>query len=205
MVRAAVVRAAVLVAATVVAGGCSNGSDEAEQRTTVPTAPAVTSTTNPYAVPEVIDAAYVNRVLAGLDAAVGDVVRMVVAAGHVTPESLDRLKTLYQGEAFSQRVNSFTADSAEGFSDYKPNPGNRRTTVSELITARPRCIFTRVIRDFSAVGTSPDAELSDQYVGLEPLDPRDDPNGHNPTNWIMIYDGFVRSRSRPPNPCESAS
>ena len=46
MVRAAVVRAAVLVAATVVAGGCSNGSDEAEQRTTVPTAPTVTSTTN---------------------------------------------------------------------------------------------------------------------------------------------------------------
>lgn len=198
-------RAALLVVTTLVVAACSSGSGEAEQRTTVPTAPALTTTTNPYAVPEVIDAAYVNRVLTGLDAAVGDVVRIVLAAGHVTPESLDRLEALYQGEAFSQRVNSFTADSAEGFSDYRPNPGNRRTTVKELITARPTCIFTRVFRDFSAVGTNPDPELSDQYVGLKPLDPSDDPNHYNPTNWTMIYDGFVRSRGRPPDPCVAAS
>ena len=93
-------RAALLVVTTLVVAACSSGSGEAEQRTTVPTAPALTTTTNPYAVPEVIDAAYVNRVLTGLDAAVGDVVRIVLAAGHVTPESLDRLEALDQGEAF---------------------------------------------------------------------------------------------------------
>jgi len=41
---------------------------------TVPTAAPTTTTTNPYAVPQVIDAAYFNRVLAGLDAVEGDVV-----------------------------------------------------------------------------------------------------------------------------------
>ncbi len=198
-------KAAVLVAATLLAVACSGGSDQAEQRTTVPTAPALTTTTNPYAVPDVIDVTYVNRVLAGLDAAVGDVVRIVVAAGYVTPEALDRLKALYARDAFPQRVNSFTADSANGFADYKRNPGNSRTTVNELITARPTCIFTRVFRDFSTVGANPDLQLSDQYVGLEPLDPARDPNDYNPTGWIMMYDGFVKSRSRPPDPCASAS
>ena len=58
-------------------GGADKGSaganptlatDPPRTNPTLATVPAPTTTTNPYAVPAVIDAAYVNRVLAGLDA-----------------------------------------------------------------------------------------------------------------------------------------
>ncbi len=55
--------------------------------------PQATTTTNPYAVPEVIDEAYVNRVLAGLDQAYGDLTRLIVSTENIVPEAIDRLKT----------------------------------------------------------------------------------------------------------------
>ncbi len=63
------------------------------------TVPQPTTTTDPYAVPAVIDEAYVNRVLAGLDQAVGDIVRLVVSTRDIPPEVIDRLKAMYVGDA----------------------------------------------------------------------------------------------------------
>ena len=194
---------AVVVVATFLVAACSSGSDEAQQRTTVPTAPALTTTTNPYAVPDVIDVAYVNRVLAGLDAAVGEVVRMVVQNRALTPEALERLRALYRGTALEEQINGMTTDSASGFSQYRVPPGNARTEVARLITVTPSCIFTEVRRDYSAVGLNPDPTLSRQYVGIEPLSPSGPERTANATGWIMIYDGYQRNRSRPPNPCTS--
>ena len=67
------------VAVVLLATSCAESEEGASaSRADIANAEQTTTTTNPYAVPPVIDAAYVNRVLAGLDAAVGDVVRMVV-------------------------------------------------------------------------------------------------------------------------------
>ena len=170
---------------------------------TVPTAPPTTA--DPYAVPPVIDAAYVNRVLAAFDAAVGDVVRMVVSAKAVTPEAMEKLKALYAGEALSLQVDGFQTEWAQGFRGYKPVIGNQKTSVTELITNNHRCVFARVARDYSEVGEFPDPGLSDQYVALKLLEPSSDPNHYNPTPWIMTYDGFTKSRSRPLDPCASIS
>ena len=71
---------ALLASAACSGGGADKGSaganptlatDPPRTNPTLATVPAPTTTTNPYAVPAVIDAAYVNRVLAGLDAADG--------------------------------------------------------------------------------------------------------------------------------------
>ena len=66
-----------LLVGLVVLGACGGGDDDALGPTA--TLPQATTTTDPYAVPAVIDEAYVNRVLAGLDQAVGEVTRLVVS------------------------------------------------------------------------------------------------------------------------------
>jgi hypothetical protein len=196
-------RAAMVVAATLLVAACSNGSDEGQQRTTVPTAPAVTSTTNPYAVPDVIDVAYVNRVLAGLDAAQGDVLRHVTAVGQIDQETLKRMEAIYTESAFEQQMNFLIEATTNGFPGYRPVLGNRKSAVSELITNRPDCIFVRIDRDTSALALKPDPTLREQYVGLKPLKRERDPDFYNPTPWTTFWDGYMQDRSRPPDPCVS--
>ena len=65
-----------VLAAGVLVGACGGGGNDEPLGPTA-TVPQGTTTTNPYAVPPVIDEPYVNRVLAGLDQGVGDIVRLV--------------------------------------------------------------------------------------------------------------------------------
>src|SRR5205085_10070389 len=93
--RRSLVAALVAMATAPILTACAGKSEPLVPTATVPVA---TTTTNPYAVPEVIDEAYVNRVLAGLDAAVGDMLRLVVSARTIPPEALERLRALYIGD-----------------------------------------------------------------------------------------------------------
>ena len=104
--------------------GCSSGDEPAAPTATLGTAPATTAAADPYAVPPVIDEAYVNRVLEGLDAAVGDVVRMVVRERTMPREVLDRLDALYLGEFVQIRRDLLAADLQSGLSNYHSVPGN---------------------------------------------------------------------------------
>ncbi|MEA2843187.1 MAG: hypothetical protein QOJ69_858, partial [Actinomycetota bacterium] len=93
-------------------GGGSSGADG--PTATVPTVPP-----DPFAVPPVIDEAYVNRVLAALDQAVGDVVRIVVSTKTLTPEAIDRLQALYVGDALQLQFQIFQADLFNDLAGYK--------------------------------------------------------------------------------------
>jgi hypothetical protein len=73
-ITAALAALALLASASCSSGTADRGSaganptlatDPPRTNPTLATVPAPTTTTNPYAVPAVIDAAYVNRVLAG--------------------------------------------------------------------------------------------------------------------------------------------
>src|SRR4051794_29413951 len=137
---------------------------------TLATEPAPTTTTNPYAVPTVIDAAYVNRVLAGLDAQMGGVTRMIVQTKTIPPGAYDRLRTVYgTDQRLHFATNNFQADMRRGFVDYRQPPGNKSSDVTALITARTSCIFAMVVRDYTKVGV--DSRSADtQWVALKPLD-----------------------------------
>ena len=184
--------------ASLAAGACGG-----EGGPLVPTAtlPQSTTTTNPYAVPAVIDEAYVNRVLAGLDQAVGEVVRLVVSTRTIPPEAIERLKSMYSGDRLQLEVGAFQDDMFNSFAGYREPPGNQRTTVNRLIAVTPGCIFAQVRKDFSNVGFSPDPRLSAQWIALVPVELDRDPFGYNPTNWAFKYDGFPEDFSQPPNPC----
>lgn len=185
----------------VMLAACSPSQGPPHVSPTIGTAFLPTTTTNPYAVPAVIDAAYVNRVLAGLDAVDGDIIRLAVLAQRLPPDLVDRLKALYGQETVSLQLQALAQDSAEGFKGAGANPGNRRTTVSELLTAGPKCIFAHVARDYGPIANSPEPNISDQWIALVPLDPIRDPNRYNATGWMYIYDGFEEGHVMPKNPC----
>jgi hypothetical protein len=197
------VAAAALLAAS--AGACSPSSaDRTSTGNTVATEAPQTTTTNPYAVPAVIDAAYINRVLAGLDAVVGDVLRTVIRTNSVPRDAYDRLRALYADPDFMQiKIDGYQRDIREGFRSYRSNPGNKVSTVSQILSARDTCIFVKVQRDYAAVGLNPVPELDIQWVGIKPLDLSRDPSHYNPTTWAYIYDGFPPDRSQPSDPCAS--
>lgn len=101
----AVLAALALLASTACSdGGADKGSaganptlatDPPRTNPTLATVPAPTTTTNPYAVPAVIDAAYVTKVTAALDKVLGDAIRSMVAAGTITTDGYDRLRAIF--------------------------------------------------------------------------------------------------------------
>jgi hypothetical protein len=189
---------AMLVAASLTVGACGKDREPLGPTATLPRG---TTTTNPYAVPPVIDEAYVNRVLSGLDHSVGDIVRLIVSAGTISPEAVERLKAFYVGRALQLQVDSFQKDEFEQFRGYKENPGDQITTVAQVIDGKPECIYARVTIDFSAVSRQPDPTFSTQWVVLLPSDPAKDPMRYNPTGWTFLYEGFNQDLSAPPNLC----
>lgn len=192
--------ATVALAATGCGGG--GGLTKAEPHATVPTAPLSTTTTNPYAVPATIDAPYVNRVLDGLDGALGDILRLVFQARQMSTEAVDRVQVLYLNrDDQNLELQELQYQLRNGFSGFKDPPGNRKSTVTDLLAASPTCIFVRLSFDHSAVATKPNLESGSEWMGLTPADPARDPNHYNPTPWAIATEGVMSDGSQPPNPC----
>jgi hypothetical protein len=195
---------AAALAVMIMTAACRSGADPAPATgNTVRTEPPRTTTTDPYAVPAVIDAAYVNRILAGLDAAMGDVARMVIDTRTIPREALDRMRALYGNDRILQLViDTFQDDIRRSFSNYKANPGNTTSEVTQLLSATPACIFVRVLRDYSAVASSP-PHTSVQWIALRPVEPSRDPRGFNSTTWAFVYEGYQKDRTAPTvDPCQ---
>lgn len=194
--------AGLLLAASAAACNSSSGADRGAAGNTVATEPAPTTTTSPYAVPAVIDIAYVNRVLAGLDAAIGDVVRLVYERRTIPPGTLSRLRPLYGNDQLLQLfLDGLQIDLRSGFPNYRPQIGNKSSVVTQLVSARADCIFTQVHRDYSAITTDSSAVVNPQWVALRHSTSGTDQSPPNPTGWVLIYDGFTRDRTQPQNPC----
>ena len=193
--------AALLLTALAACNTSSSGDRGTATAQTVATEPPTTTTTNPYAVPAVIDAAYVNRVLAGLDAQMGEVVRTIIQTKTIPRDAYDRLRAVYGSDQWLQSsIDSFQADIRKNFSSYRANPGNKTTTVATILSSNMQCIFAQVVRDYSAVSSTASAPEM-QWVALKPVSRVNDPNGYNPTNWALIYDGYAAGRVAPNDPC----
>ena len=205
-VRMAGWRAVAVAAVTVVLAACSDNGDGAlgVPSATVATAPATTTTTNPYAVPAVIDAAYVNRVLAGLDAAFGDVARDLARTKQLPDRTVERLKGIYGNlEIFNLQFGVLQVYARTAPIPLPDVPGNKRTTVQELLISQRECIYASVMRDYSAfVGRAQPART--EWVALKPLQPGTDIVGINPTGWAYVYEGSdPDGRAPSTSPCSA--
>jgi hypothetical protein len=178
---------------------CCGGKEEPLGPTA--TVPQGTTTTNPYAIPPVIDAAYVNRVLAGLDQVVGDVTRLIVSSRKISPEAVEGLRSIYVDEdQFQLELQLLQSGLSRGFEGVREHPGNRVTTISELISTQSECVFAKVNLDASAVAVSADPALQTQWIAIVPL--RDARAAiPNITGWGFIYQGFEEDQTAPSDPC----
>lgn len=147
------------------------------------------------------EVAAVNQALAGLDAVMGDLQRLLVKERRITTEVTDRLQAIYTGPEILNQIDAFRADVANGFARYKGTPGNRVTTVSRLITYSAICVFAQVQRDYSPLTEGQAQPPKSLYVVLVPKHESDDPRKLNPTPWAMLYDGVQEDGSQPEDVC----
>ncbi|MFN2607445.1 MAG: hypothetical protein ABR511_06050 [Acidimicrobiales bacterium] len=184
------------------AAACGSGRAKALPHATVPTATEQTTTTNPYVVPATIDAAYVNRVLVGLNMANGDTLRLVMRTRGITQEVIDRLQAIYQNrDDVNLQLQSLQYQLRQAFSGMSETPGAVRTAVTDVIDASPACIFVQVSFDDSALRAGQAAAPRTEWIGLAPIDPSRDPNHYDPTPWVIATEGISVDGKAPPNPC----
>jgi hypothetical protein len=189
---------------TLAGGACSSskGSDRADPVVPVPTAPAETTTTaapDPFAIPEVIDEAYVNRVLAELDEINGDAVREIVSRGAIPFESIERIRAIYNDPEYEQQSDGLRVLLEGEPTRLKAPPGNRKTTVIRLVRAGAKCIFAQVKVDFADVVVSPPPTVADEFQALilERTQLGADPKGLNRTSWSIRHDEVLLGGQQP--------
>lgn len=157
-----------------------------------------------YEIPGSIDAAYLQRVLQALYNAEGEAGRLIVSSGSVSQSAVEILNAIYDPTQVAERVDTYRQQVAEGLPDTLRPPGNVSVSVTEVIYADRDCAFVAGLRDFSAVVVEPRDRTGERdYFQLLPVEPGQDPNGHNPTPWVIGGSVVRGDQSQPENPCAS--
>lgn len=182
------------------AGACGGNDTPATAGATVPLEAPSTTASDPYAVPAKIDAAYLNRIFAALEKVDGDATRAIVASRKLPPDATDRLRAIYADPEFQKQVDLWLDVVVEGVTGFNSEPGDRRTAIERVVTARSDCVFVAVKRDYTPVTGSVGAGRTN-YVALRPLDSQRDQLNLNPTPWAIAFDGYNTDGSQPEDPC----
>jgi hypothetical protein len=178
------------VAALVLGAGCGGSGAREPTGATVPVEEITTTTTTleqAYAVPAEpakIDAAYLNRVLGALFHLFGDAQRKKVATGQVLPADLLPVRAISNDPDFETRARLFATTAVGDRGDYREPIGDRRVTVTRVISARPDCVVVEVTFDFSPILVDPPPPTT-AYLTLRPTQPGADPANLNPTPWSI--------------------
>lgn len=204
---------AAVAVAMAVAGACSDGR-ESQPGATVPpggdgaatSAPATTLPAQSYEVPEVIDEAYVQKVVSAYDQVLGDAIRILVRDQGVSEDFLEHLLAIYTEPEFeSQQRGWLEAVAQDDLRSRPESPGDPLTRVIKLERADSKCITVEVDRDFRPTlkpGVVPAESAEADYVVLVRKKPGRDPSKQNPTPWVMAFDGFKQDGTVPVNSCD---
>ena len=203
---------AALFALVLLLGACSgdggDGDGDASPGVTVPDDTTTTTTaaapgSSPagsgavaaeFALPPTIDEGYVNRVLAVLDHVQGDVFRRIVATGAFAQSELVPLRAVFNDPELTGQAQGF-ATLVQSIDRAKNPPGDNRTTVVRLLTARPDCIYAETTVDLSETVLEPPPPRP-SFVALRPSQPGSDPQDLNPTPFSIAAE-----HSKETNPC----
>lgn len=201
--------AVVLLALSLAAAACQTGRPGNTPQATVPKAvgtnPTPASRTayapaDPYTVPSVITKAYVQKVLNALDQVDADALRIIVSTGGLNPAAAMRLRSVTTSSEFPLVTSVVLDQLHNGPSIYQSNPGSVVDDIQRIVSATHACIFTETKRDYAAVlRTAPQPQIS--YIALRPRQALDDPQGINPTPWVIAFQGHNSDNSAPSDPC----
>lgn len=189
------------------AGACNGGGDKTADPT-VPTRPptsgATDSTATPVAgadvaaIPVVLDELYLNRVLAALDSVEREAVRHIADAKNLNAPAVELLGSIYSAPALANETDAWLTE-LERDPALRSTPADtpgRTTVVDHVISSSPTCVYIAVARSYMQTGV---ARI--EYVGLQPLDQRNDPKNHNPTAWMIVKNGLLSDGGQPEDPC----
>ena len=189
--KVAAVIAAGIAAAMVMLGACASPPEPSTPAAAPPTAappdgaPTPTeSPTDPYAIPEQIDEAYVERVLEGLGESYARAARLTQSAGHVTAEARAILRSTHGDESFRDAVADFeTAASSGPGVAFRSSLTPLRAKVVRLQDAQQGCLFALVVQDAS--GLFDGAREEELYIQLVPKPEQAGAADLNPTPWVI--------------------
>lgn len=202
---------AILLALALAAAACQTGRPARTPQATVPKAIGTTPTsapatnaayapTDPYAVPSTITKPYVQKVLNALDQVDASALRIIVSAGGLSPPAAMRLRSVTTSAEFPIATSVILNQLNNGPSIYQSNPGSVVDDVQGVVSATSTCIFTETKRDYSSVlRIAPQPQIS--YIELRPRQASDDPQGINPTHWVIAFQGHNSDNSAPNDPC----
>jgi len=202
----AVVRSVPIVLATALGlalVGCSGGDDGTDlgpaasaptaspAASTIATDPAPTTATvgaDPFAIPDVIDAAYVNRVLAALYAVDGDITREILRTRSAGPGVVEQLAAIYGEPQLTLEIDGLARFLREDPAKFRDPPGDRIVTVMEVVAASDQCVIA--VGDLSLAQVAPGPAVlgpGERYlVSLAPRTSRPDEARYNPTPFLII-------------------
>ena len=171
---------------------------------TVPTEAPAPSTTAPpdvSTVPAVIDEVYLNAVLKELNRVEGDARRLIVQEENLPRAAADRFQAIYLGAELNDELRRWGEQIPKGFNNFRKPPGDEVNQVRRIITAKPDCIYVETVEDASAVLVKA-TQTFVIFIGLQPKVASDDPNGFNPTPWMISVAGTSPEQTDPGlNPC----
>jgi hypothetical protein len=187
------------------AGACSDGEESLGPAGTVGPAPTTTSTTarpiDPGVIPEDpadIDETYVQAVVDALFEVDAKATKIFVETKAPDDRAIEYLRAIYLQEELDRQLNVWFKSLARGSETLLP--GALQHEIVRFVGRASDCLFFEVERDYSKT-TSRDAAPRRTYLGLTPKSVEDDPQGFNPTAWMLFSDGFNEDGSQPEDPC----
>lgn len=170
--------------------------------TEAPTSSTTTTTAVSYEVPAVIDAAYVEKVMAALDHVLGDAIRLMVRERGLSETFLDHLAAIYTEKELEFHQGLWAESFRQTLDERPPVPGDPLTRVQRVLRADRECVVVAVDRSFAATLTVPERKPPQQrYIALVPAVREQDRRGLNPTPWMMSFDGWMQDGGEPDAPC----
>jgi hypothetical protein len=157
----------VLLAGSVLLAGCGGKTDDVarfDPMAQTSDATTTSTTVDPYAVPAVIDAAYVERVLNALDKVRADVRNHIMDTKQYSPEDDARIRATYSSTQVARVVDEMRDASIVGIPTIRPGSGPSVLTVTKLRFANSSCISAEVTVDERPNQLRPSAPLSAVFI-----------------------------------------
>lgn len=197
---------ALAVVALAMTAACSRPAEPAVPAAPPPTAPAtaaVTPTpadspspepepseapTDPYAIPDVIDKAYVELVLEALGAVQAQIVQEIVRERAVTPRVRELLAATHGREAARDSARTLRRVlNRQGVKFFNANATAPDYTVRKLITAAADCIFAFTIVDSRSLVAKGKNRAIEEFYWLEHATEHvAGARKDNPTPWVIV-------------------
>jgi len=157
-----------------------------EVTTTAAPAPTTVATSaSSFAVPAVIDLAYVQRVLKTIYRLDGDASRRAYAMKAVDLEVVERLEAIFGGPRLTEAKRVLAENAVERFILFADPPGDAIVRAVEIIQATPTCMVIRADLEYGPLFKEPRPPQPQAIIQLR----RADVLPFNPTGWGVVVAG----------------